>query len=182
MVCLAHLAGAAAAVGDLAGMGTWSDAALAYARPRGWASSPQLLYAYVLAAAHAYSACDVALARRLSNAAEAILDGGPRHRLDGSTPWTVNASTSTRCWPARPRPCRPMWPSPRPPTTRPGRRLIGGTEAAIEQLYPARTGPDHRLRAGVSTTGSALLSGQYDLADVAVVVAARIPGMAGNTP
>ena len=77
MVCLAHLAGAAAAMGDLAGMGTWSEAALTYARPRGWASSPQLLYAYVLAAAGAYSACDVALARRLSTTAEAILDGTP---------------------------------------------------------------------------------------------------------
>ncbi|MEP6650842.1 MAG: hypothetical protein ABJA74_13185, partial [Lapillicoccus sp.] len=84
MVCLAHLAGAAAALGDLAGMGRWSEAALVSARPRGWASSPQLLYAYVLAAAGAYAACDVILARHLSDAAEAILDGGPS-LLDAGT-------------------------------------------------------------------------------------------------
>ena len=60
MVCLAHLAGAAAAVGVPGGDGLLeSAAALEYAGPRGWASSPTLLYAYVLAAAGAYSACDL---------------------------------------------------------------------------------------------------------------------------
>ena len=178
MVCLAHLAGAAAAVGDLAGMATWSDAALAYARPRGWASSPQLLYAYVLAAAHAYSACDVALARRLSNAAEAILDGGPAS-LDGSTldrqridvdPLLARAAQAVSAYVA-------FAEAADDPSRR--RLIVRDREAVIEQLDPHvpvqitayELGEHHRM---------SLLSGQYDLADVAVVVAARIPGMAGD--
>ena len=178
MVCLAHLAGAAAAMGDLAGMGTWSEAALTYARPRGWASSPQLLYAYVLAAAGAYSACDVALARRLSTTAEAILDGTPspldspsgdRQRIDVD-PLLSRAAQAVFSYVA-------FAEAADDPARR--RMVVRDRTPAIEALdasFPVQIsayelGEHHRM---------ALLSGQLDLADATLRVAERIPGMAGD--
>jgi LuxR family maltose regulon positive regulatory protein len=178
MVCLAHLAGAVAAVGDLGGMGSWSTAALEYARPRGWASSPQLLYAYVLAAAGAYSACEIGVARRLSDAAEAILDGGPspldagtydRQRLDVE-PFLARAADAVASYigfaeaiddPAR------------------RRAIVRGRAEAIEELdlsFPVQIAAyelveHHRM---------AVQSGQIDLADAARRVAAGIPAMTGD--
>jgi LuxR family maltose regulon positive regulatory protein len=178
MVCLAHLAGAAAAIGDLAGMGTWSEAALTYARPRGWASSPQLLYAYVLAAAGAYSACDVPLARRLADTAEAILDGaassleGPspdRQRIDVD-PLLSRAAEAVFSYVA-------FAEAADDPVRR--RAIVRDRASAIEaldtslpvQVAAYELGEHHRM---------ALLSGQLDLADLTVRVAERIPGMAGD--
>jgi DNA-binding CsgD family transcriptional regulator len=178
MVCLAHLAGAAAAMGDLAGMSTWSEAALTYARPRGWASSPQLLYAYVLAAAAAYSACDVALAWRLSNTAEAILDGTPsprdspsgdRQRIDvdpllsraAQAVFSYVAFAEAADDPAR----RRMIVHDRAPA-------IDALDASLPvQISAYELGEHHRM---------ALLCGQLDLADTTLRVSERIPGMAGD--
>ncbi|HEU4998798.1 MAG TPA: LuxR C-terminal-related transcriptional regulator [Lapillicoccus sp.] len=178
MVCLAHLAGAAASRGDLAGMGTWSEAALAYARPRGWASSPQLLYAYILAAAGAYSAGDLALARRLSDAAEAILDGGSsaldtgsldRERIDVE-PLLARAGQAVASYIAFTE-----------AGDDPGRRrsIVRERAAVVEELdatYPVplaayEISEHHRM---------AVLTAQLDLADAAVGVAERIPEMAGD--
>ncbi|HEU4330006.1 MAG TPA: AAA family ATPase [Lapillicoccus sp.] len=178
MVCLAHLAGAAASRGDLAGMGTWSEAALSYARPRGWASSPQLLYAYVLAAAGAYSACDLPLARRLSDAAEAILDGGPapldaasfdRQRIDVE-PLLARAAQAVASYIAFAE-----------ATDDPARRraVVRERAAVVDQLdgtYPVPIAAyeiteHHRM---------AVLSAQLDLADAALRVTERVPGMAGD--
>jgi LuxR family maltose regulon positive regulatory protein len=178
MVCLAHLAGAAAALGDLAGMRKWSEGALAYARPRGWASSPQLLYAYVLAAAAAYSACDLTLARRLSDAAEAILDGG-HSQLDGGAverqridvdPSLSRAAHAVSSYVAFAE-----------ATDEPARRrsIVRDRAVAVEELdasFPVQIAAyeiseHHRMT---------VLSGQLDLADAAVRVAERIPGMTGD--
>jgi LuxR family maltose regulon positive regulatory protein len=178
MVCLAHLAGAAASRGDLAGMGTWSEAALSYARPRGWASSPQLLHAYVLAAAGAYSAGDLPLARRLSDAAEAILDGGPaalepgsfdRQRIDVE-PLLARAADAVG-----------SYISFAEATDDPARRraVVRDRAAVVEQLdgsYPVpiaayELSEHHRM---------AVLSAQLDLADAAVRIAERVPEMAGD--
>lgn len=74
MICLTQLAAAAAARGDIDQMNQSAAAALNFARPRGWSTCPSLLYAYLLAAAAAYSGCDLVQARRLCDAAEAILD------------------------------------------------------------------------------------------------------------
>ena len=171
MVCLAHLAGAAAAMGDLGGMGSWSSAALEYARPRGWASSPQLLYAYVLAAAGAYSACDVALARRLSDAAEAILDGGTydRQRIDVD-PLLSRAADAVASYVG-------FAEATDDPAGR--RAILRRRAAAIEELdasYPVQTAAYELVEHHRMT----VLSGQLDLADAARRIAAAIPGMTGD--
>ena len=178
MVCLAHLAGAAAAVGDLGGMGSWSRSALEYARPRGWASSPQLLYAYVLAAAGAYSACDLVTARRLSDTAEAILDGGhppldartyDRQRIDVE-PLLLRAVDAVASYigfaEAADDPAR-------------RRAIVRERAAAIEQpvpSYPVQIAAyelveHHRM---------AVQSGQVDLAEDTRRFAVGFPGMTGD--
>jgi LuxR family maltose regulon positive regulatory protein len=47
---LSHLSGTTGGLCDFVAMKDWSQQAIDYAEPRGWASSPRLAYAYVLAA------------------------------------------------------------------------------------------------------------------------------------
>lgn len=73
LAVLSELSGATAAACDFAGMKYWSDEAIAFARPRGWADSPQLAYAYLIAAWTGFQTGDVdAQARYASRAVECL--------------------------------------------------------------------------------------------------------------
>lgn len=54
--CLTHLSGNAADLNDFLGMRRWAEQAIAFAEARGWASSPKLADAYVVAA---WAACQM---------------------------------------------------------------------------------------------------------------------------
>ncbi len=57
---LSQLSGVTGSACDFTAMKDWSDEAIAFARPRGWANSPRLAYAYLLAAWTGFQTGDVA--------------------------------------------------------------------------------------------------------------------------
>jgi len=73
--CLTHLSGNAADLNDFIGMRTWAEQAIAFATERGWASSPRLADAYVVAAWAACQMLDHETAARYALLAGAVLSG-----------------------------------------------------------------------------------------------------------
>ena len=57
---LSQLSGTTGSACDFTGMKDWSGQAIAFARPRGWADSPRLAYAYLLAAWTGFQTGDIA--------------------------------------------------------------------------------------------------------------------------
>jgi LuxR family maltose regulon positive regulatory protein len=71
---LSQLSGASGAACDFAGMKAWSDRAIEYARPRGWADSPRLAYGYLLAAWTGFQTGEIDAQTRYAKRAARCLD------------------------------------------------------------------------------------------------------------
>ncbi len=71
---LSQLSGATGSACDFTAMRHWSDEAIAFARPRGWADSPQLAYAYLLAAWTGFQTGDVTAQTRYADRAVQCLE------------------------------------------------------------------------------------------------------------
>ena len=94
--CLAQLAAAAGARGDLAEMRKWAEVALEAASTYGWLSLPSLLPALILASASALEELDYRRSRWLCDAAAAIIAGPDRHAGLGLDRHAVDVSEDLR--------------------------------------------------------------------------------------
>ncbi|MEJ2865393.1 LuxR C-terminal-related transcriptional regulator [Actinomycetospora flava] len=74
--CLNQLAGSAAGLSEVADSRRWAEQAIAFARERGWGSSPRLAYAHMLAAWSAHLMLDVEDAAKQAAVSLALLQGG----------------------------------------------------------------------------------------------------------
>jgi len=175
--CLAQLAGAAAARGDLGEMRKWADAALEAASTYGWLSLPGLLPALVIASGSAMEQLDHRRARWLCDAAAAIIEG-PERPTPANPGRHVDVAEDVRRSVAALSTYLEFAELRDDPAAR--RRLVQGRVEAIEELATWSFVPVLVAYELTEHHRMALATGQLDIASRIVEIASRFPTLEGD--